>query len=197
VILGEVDWPAAARDVVEHGWARLASVLSPDTCDRLRDAAPDSWVEEPEQIGEVSQRGLTSGAVADACSREVQGLGEEIVESLNRVLDPGTSPIPTFNTVTWGRTLDGRSFISRHRDPRTAGGVIATVTLSGTATFRIWGDDEAAEWNTADGDVVIVRGTGWPTQASICPLHEAESVSTERFTLTFRHNLRGAGESYF
>jgi hypothetical protein len=99
--------------------------------------------------------------------------------------------------VTWGKTLDGRSFISRHRDPPTAGGVIATVTLRGRAKFRVFDEDEAIEWETEDGDVVIIRGTGWPTESSVCPLHEAESIDTERFTLTFRHNTRGPGADYF
>jgi hypothetical protein len=154
-------------------------------------------VPEPEQIGDMRQRGLRAGLVFDACAAPVRDLGETIRSSLNGSLPAGTAPIPAFNTVTWGQTDGGISYISRHRDPPTAGGVIVVATLAGRAVFRIWRDTEPAEWETADGDVVIIRGTGWPTSEWRCPVHEARSHDDARRTLTFRHNIRGPGADYF
>jgi hypothetical protein len=87
--------------------------------------------------------------------------------------------------------MDARS--SADIATRPANGVIAIAALRSRARFRIWGEVEPSGWDTDDGDVVIIRGTRWPTASSLCPLHEAESMNTERFALTFRHNTRAAG----
>jgi hypothetical protein len=87
-----------------------------------------------------------------------------------------------------------------HGTPRPAqcGGVIATVTLYGQARFRGWSGADAIEWETADGDLVILRGNGWPTEASTCLVHEAERPAVgDRMIVTYRHNKGGPGADYF
>jgi hypothetical protein len=86
--------------------------------------------------------------------------------------------------------------------------VIAVLTIRGQGFFRVWdmdgslagadGAEPAAEWESSDGDLVLMRGGGWPTSASRCPIHEARSPRHgDRVTLTLRHNKGGYGADYF
>jgi hypothetical protein len=56
--LDDVDWVAAARSVVDQGWARRRSALARDACARLLDAARDARVADPD--GELTPRKSTS-----------------------------------------------------------------------------------------------------------------------------------------
>ncbi len=61
----------------------------------------------------------------------------------------------------------------------------------------MWQAAHVTEWETCDGDLVILRGHGWPHEGSLCPLHEVESPRVgDRMTMTFRHNRRGPGGDY-
>lgn len=123
--------------------------------------------------------------------------------------DTGLPPLPAFNHAEWCRAEGGQKFITPHRDPPMAGGVIAVLTTRGRAPFRVWETDGASadaarqpelaeEWETNDGDLVLLRGGGWPTPTSQCPIHEAQSPSRgDRMTLTLRHNKGGYGADYF
>ena len=89
-------------------------------------------------------------------------------------------------------------FIGRHCDPPSADGVIAVLTIRGRAAFRVWDEAGAHEWDTDDGDLVLMRGGDWPTAGARCPLHEAASpLVGDRVTLTLRHNKAGFGADYF
>ena len=89
-------------------------------------------------------------------------------------------------------------------------GVIAITTLEGAARFCIWDDDStqlapaqhrddtAHQWDTDDGDLVILRCEAWPSAQAHSPVHEARSPHTgARRTLTLRHNGNGYGADYF
>lgn len=93
----------------------------------------------------------------------------------------------------------GHHFITAHRDPPGVGGVIAIITLEGVARFRVWSEeDQAGEWDTAPGDLVLLRGTGWPSESALCPRHEVEPPRTcSRSILTYRFNRGGPGADYF
>jgi hypothetical protein len=111
---------------------------------------------------------------------------------------PELPPLPSFTDVSWTRDVDGALFITPHRDPPTAGGVIAVVTLYGVGRFRVWDDEGQHEWETESGDLVLLRGKGWPTEDAECPMHEAAPpVSGGRMILTLRHNTGGPGADYF
>jgi hypothetical protein len=114
-------------------------------------------------------------------------------------------------TLSGENLSTGFGYITRHRDPPTAGGIIAITTLAGHARFRVWDDDGvsdvpssrhdravAHERDTDGGDLGILRGDGWPGQASRCPVHEVESPSVgDRIILTLRYNKGGFGANYF
>lgn len=195
--LDDIDWTNAASSLTGTGWVRLAAVIDGPTCARLAGAAPTSWRPEPEVIRDVRQSALTSGVSFDRADATVRDLGIAICRSVTKALPPGTRPIPRFNNVTWGRSHNGIGYITAHRDPPTAGGVIAIVTLSGQCPFRVWNGPSPTEWVTRDGDLVILRGNGWPTEDAVCPLHDAESpFQGDRMTMTLRHNKRGPDAGY-
>ena len=111
---------------------------------------------------------------------------------------PALPAPPSFTDVSWTRDEDGSLFISPHRDPPTVGGVIAVVTLYGASRFTVWDGDGKHEWDTETGDLVLIRGKGWPTEDAECPLHEASPpVRGGRMIMTLRHNTLGPGADYF
>jgi hypothetical protein len=142
-----IDWRRVATSLTEEGWVRLEGVVDNGTCARLVAAAPGTWQPETETIGDVRQSGLSCGVSFDGADRSVREVGLTICESLTTALPPDTPPIPCFNAATWNRTQFGIGYITAHRDPPTAGGVIATVTLWGQARFRVW-TRTRTEWVT-------------------------------------------------
>ena len=66
-----------------------------------------------------------------------------------------TAP-PLFNEVTWSLYPEGTGHITAHRDPAGVGGVIAIVTLRGTAAFDVRAPNERVEWLTEAGDLVLL-----------------------------------------
>lgn len=194
---GVVDWVDAAAALRDKGWVRLERALDDRRRSQLREAAPPTWAPLPEVEGRVRQGGLSCGVFFSDAAAEVQEFGDEIHESLTAA-GHGLAPVPRFNEVQWGRSREGVGFITAHRDPPAAGGIIAIATLEGRALFRVWEGSEAIEWRTEDGDVVLLRGRGWPNADSLCPLHEVESPRMgDRMTMTLRHNLGGPGADYF
>ena len=206
----DVDWATAAKALTLDGWVRLPGAVDGRSCARFLAAAPTPWIELESIEGRtVRQVGLHSGAYFDRASPEVQALGLAIVAGLDthrngdRPPPPPPPPVPDFNEVEWSRSADGVGYITAHRDPPAVGGVIAIVTLSGTTRFRLWPDDvdprqdpdapPPVEWDTGDGDLVLLRGTGWPHADARCLVHEVDSpASGERAVLTLRHNRGGA-----
>lgn len=61
----------------------------------------------------------------------------------------------------------------------------------------MWDHEGRHEWVTGDGDIVLLRGAGWPTADARCLLHEATALDDERWTLTYRHNSGGPDGDYF
>jgi hypothetical protein len=196
--LDAIDWTSAANSLTRDGWVRLKGVDDGRTCARLVGAAPTTWQVENETIGSVRQSGLSCGAHFDQSDAIVRRLGVAICDSLTNSLPLGTSPVPRFNVATWNRSQNGIGYITAHRDPPSVGGVIAIVTLWGQARFRVWNGPQPIEWRTGDGDLVILCGNGWPTEDSVCPLHEAESpMEGDRMIMTLRYNQRGPDAGYF
>jgi hypothetical protein len=139
----------------------------------------------------------------------VQSLADAITAGIDGARVAGIDPLPAFNHAEWCRSEGGRKYITAHRDPDGAGGVIAILTIRGRAVFRVWDLDgpvsevrrqaeRATTWETDAGDLVVLRGGGWPRPTSRCPVHEAESPRVgDRVTLTLRHNAGGYGADYF
>jgi hypothetical protein len=197
--LDVVDWTSATRSLVEDGWVRLEGVVSGRTCGRLVGAAPMTWEPEPEAVGSVRQSAVSTGLYFDRAATSVREVGFAISDALTEARSRGTPAIPCFNEVRWSRSQEGAGHsITAHRDPPLCGGVIAIVTLFGKARFRVWSGADAVEWETADGDLVILRGNGWPAETSRCPVHEAELPAVgDRMVVTYRYNQGGPGADYF
>jgi hypothetical protein len=209
--LESVDWAEVASTLTGNGWIRLVGLVSGAACARLLGAAPATWIDTPEhQIGTVREAGMTCGVVFTDASPQVRRFGDAIRDGINSVIiEEEVPPLPPFTDVQWGRARpDGAQFITAHRDPARAGGVIAITTLSGAARFRIWharaDPRRSAEelpsttWQTGDGDLVLLAANGWPQPDDRCPVHEVASPNDgQRITMTLRHNIAGPGADYF
>ena len=192
-----VDWAEVASAVSERGWLRLEGVVDGRTRAVLAEASPSPWTPLPEVEGRVRQGGLSCGVFFDDAPAPVREFGHHICNSLSDARHDWPR-VPDFNEVQWGRSLGGIGFITAHRDPPGVGGVIVIATLSGRALFRIWQGSRATEWETEDGDLVLLRGRGWPTDDALCPVHEVHSPRVgDRMTMTLRHNVGGPGADYF
>jgi hypothetical protein len=78
--------------------------------------------------------------------------------------------VPGFNEVSWTRYPAHQGRITRHRDFREYGGIIAVFTLQGSSIFRVYDSDiDAVEWQTKPGQLVLLRGEGWPFAGKRCP----------------------------
>lgn len=195
-------WPNVARSLIESGWCRLTGAISAERALALAGAAPQPWQPLPEEEGGagVRQAGFSAYVPLDGASPVVQRLGMEITRSLSDAVPAETARAPDFNEVQWSRYPAEIGHITAHRDPLGCGGVIAIATLTGQATFCLGGRGEpiAAQWETVPGDLVILRGNGWPTEEARCPMHGVEPPrGHERIAMTFRHNVGGAGVDYF
>lgn len=191
-----IDWVVAGDALSTSGWHRLASVLSPEVQHELADV-PSQWHPLPPEEGSVRQDGFGSYLSLDDAAQVVRQFAQEITESITTA-NPELQPVPKFNEVTWTRYPVAMGFITKHRDPPGVGGVIAIATLTGRATFRVWADSEPVSWKTAPGDVVLLRGYGWPRPGALCPVHEVEPpAGQDRMIMTFRHNRGGPGAAYF
>lgn len=204
-------WADVARRLIDPGWARLESVLDPGACEELERVAPSPWFPLPETEGPagVRQAGLVCSTSVSTAGAPVAALADAIRRGLDHAMPETVEPLPGFNHVSWCRADRDQHFITPHRDPDTAGGVVAIATLRGRASFRVWDLDcsldhaerhpgLATRWVTDDGDLVLLRVGGWPHRATRCPIHQVDTpVSGARVTLTLRHNKGGFGADYF
>lgn len=173
--------------------------MTHEVANDLRAAAPESWHPLQEDEGGVRQFGFGAYLPFVESPDPVVRVGTELVSQLSRYAEAtGYPPVPSFNEVTWTSYPEGKGHITAHRDPPGAGGVIAVFTLEGGAAFRVKDGAQRAQWHVESGDLVILRGRGWPTPEARCPLHAVDPpVGTSRMIMTMRFNVGGAGASYF
>lgn len=199
-MLQDVDWRAVAERLDGDGWIRLRQAIDGRSCTRLLAAAPTTWTALAHSRT-VRQSGFHCGAFVEHAGTEVNALAASIQDGIDGC--GSLPPLPAFNEAEWSRM----GYITAHRDPPGVGGVIAIVTLSGNAPFRAWPGDadprvddgapDPVEWETEDGDLVLVRGAGWPRPDLRCPVHEVEPPRDRRAVLTLRHNAGGPGADYW
>jgi hypothetical protein len=207
--LSTVDWSEVADQLTSRGWVRLARVVAPPTLDALEHAASGPWSPLPETEEGVRQAGFACHRSVDESADVVRSFADAIHHGIDSAHTPDAARLPRFNHAEWCRAERGEKFITAHRDPDTAGGVIAVLTIRGRAVFRVWDMDGpvadaqrypelAIAWETESGDLVLMVSGGWPRPTSRCPIHEAESpLKGDRLTLTLRHNKGGYGADYF
>lgn len=193
-----VDWETATEALLVHGWVRLQEVVPSEATMMLTRVEGRQWRPLHDE-GVVHQAGFGSFMPLASAPEPVAVVGTEIVAAVSDAAHQHRldSP-PPFNEVTWTRYPRGSGQITTHRDPDTYTGLIAVLTLDGSARFRVR-DEESSRWVTwltLPGDVVLLR-SGWPTAAHLCPPHAAEAPSEgERMIMTFRSNSNGAGGGY-
>jgi hypothetical protein len=193
----DVDWAEAAAGLRQRGWVRLPAALLGTERAELISAAPDTWSRQEDDVFGVKQGGMICGGVLHGAAPVVRHLATALTERLSHGA-PELPPLPAFTDVSWTRDENGSLFITPHRDPPTAGGAIAVATLYGEGRFRVWDVEGRHEWDTQSGDIVLLRGKGWPADDAECPIHEAVSpVDGGRMVMTLRHNTGGPGADYF
>ena len=192
-----VDWVDELQMLRRIGFVRLGKALDGMACEALTDAAPEPWHDLPPEEGVVRQNGQATGGVLGEAPAVVRQLGEDLISAISVASHAITAP-PLFDEVTWTLYPEGTGHITAHRDPAGVGGVIAIVTLRGTAAFDVRAPNERVEWLTEAGDLVLLCGNGWPEDDSRCPVHSVgPPVGGDRMILTLRHNKGGAGADYF
>jgi hypothetical protein len=198
-----VDWDVVAADLVEQGWARAAGAVPADRLATLGKPDEVSWEPVPPEQGVVHQAGSSAYQPLADASGPVQALAGELVAGLSPVLAKvGGAAAPAelraFNEVTWSHYPEGYGHITAHRDPIECEGVIVVLTLAGRAPFQVHrGDDRPVTWWTGAGDLVLLRGGGWPDGSDRRPRHGVEPPEgSDRQILTFRSNRGGTGAPY-
>jgi len=193
-----IDWDQAVSDLAACGWARAPHALAASEADRLGDDNGRTWTVAGDE-GVVRQHVIGSYTPYAEALPVVRAVGDHLIAGLSAAAWRHTQPVlPAFNEATWCRYPAGTGHITAHRDPSAYGGVVAVFTLAGSATVRAWNSDgRMTEWQTGPGQLVVLRGVGWPAADSQCPLHEVDPpVEGERRIMTLRHNLGGAGTGY-
>lgn len=197
-----VNWSPVVQAVIGSGWCRVPGALSAGQAGRLARAAPGPWHLLPhhEGGGAVYQAGSATGSFLDDAGLLVRMMARSLRTRLMNAAPVGCPELPEFNEVSWTRYPEGEGHITGHRDPPGCGGVIAIVTLTGTAAFYIGSSRERSidNWRTARGDLVLLRGFGWPATEARCVVHGVEPPPAgQRMIMTLRHNRGGAGADYF
>lgn len=209
-LLRTVNWEQSTATLVDSGSVQLKNALDEALLADLLAARQAPWKILPEYEGVVRQIGSAAYQTivesADVVSQLAQEITREVRHEINNL-----TPAPTpFNEVSWSHYPAGDGHITAHRDPDVYTGLLAILTLAGSATFRVWGGNvlghpnevtrsrrSSTDWTAAAGDVVIIRGNRWPHGTDRCPVHEALAPTDgERVIMTFRSNSHGAGAGY-
>jgi hypothetical protein len=195
------DWAAAVASLAGPGWFHSETALTSELVEDMRHANPGTWhaLQEDEGGGSVRQVGSATYLPMAESPDAVVKVATELVSQLSIPAEAmGFPAVPSFNEVTWTWYPEGEGHITAHRDPPRVGGVIAVFTLEGATTFRITDGEHGAEWPVVSGDLVILRGRGWPTSEAWCPVHAVDPpVGGNRMIMTMRFNVGGAGAPYF
>lgn len=193
-----VDWESATDALVGPGWVRLHRAVPAELVTALAEVEGREWHALHDE-GVVHQVGYGAHLPLVAAPLPVAGVGVDIAAAISDIGERrGLAPVPTFNEVTWTRYPQGSGQITAHRDPDAYHGLIAVVTLEGSAPFHVFdeGCRISTTWRTEPGDLVLLR-SAWPTSASRCPRHAAEPPADgDRMIMTLRSNSRGAGGGY-
>lgn len=186
----------AAVEVLGRGWFRIPGAIEPSICRSMQRPAEAPWRELAPQVGQVRMSGWYHQPADSELSADVRQLSKDLTEPLQHEFGDH-SAIPEFNEISWQRHVSAERAVDVHRDQTVYIGVIAVLTLVGTAQFRVF-DGRAGSvvdsWRTLPGDLVLLRGAGLGHPNARCPWHSVAAPTVgERQTLTLRHSTRGAG----
>jgi hypothetical protein len=194
-VLIHAEWTSVVESLSTVGWFVAAEAIDQSVADLLVPPEQIQWRLLSDE-GVALQHGYGAYLPFRDASQAVRDVGSELIVRTNRAAnDRGLPGIPPFNEVTWTRYPLGMGRITRHRDRSAYRGIVAVATLLGAATFRVYAHgDVIAEYETAPGHLVLLRGTGWPDLEAPRPSHEVDPpVGRERMIMTLRSNASGAG----
>ncbi len=188
-------WLRVAEQLAGRGWSRTRvdgrhDIGKPPRL-AWRPIAPGS---PTLQQGQGAHSALA--AAPDAVRGFAAWLDGELVAAATGL---GLEAPPAFNEVSWSRYPASRGRLAMHLDPADFVGVIAIVTLEGNARFEIESvvDGSFERWTTRPGDLVLLRGAGWPGESDGRPRHGAgPPVGGPRRIVNFRTNVNGAERGY-
>jgi hypothetical protein len=193
-----VAWDDAVGELADRGWSLADGAVSWPQVDQLGAGDGCRW-NLLEDEGVARQHGFGTYLPFERTRPAVRRIGNEVAIGLSQAARRrGLPDLPGFNEVTWTRYPPQRGRITKHRDFAEYGGVIAVFTLQGSANFRVFNSEtDAVEWRASPGQVVLLRGAGWPTDSHRCPPHEVDPpTSGERIIMTLRSNSQGPGAEY-
>jgi hypothetical protein len=178
--------------LLTRGWVRLAGHLDTDECAALARPQPLPWTQMAPKVGAATQHGWFAQLPFRQAPAPVQALGSLMHATVSAALG---RQLPGWNEATWQRYEPGFGHIDPHRDQAYYKGMILIVTLSGEAEFTILESRNPPvtldRWTTGGGDIVLLRGADLGAPGARCPLHSVGSPTSQRLTMTLRHNERG------
>jgi len=182
----------ALADLMTRGWVRLAGHLDSDECAALAKPQTLPWTQMAARVGAATQHGWYAQLPLDEVPERVQAFGSLMRAALMAALG---QRLPDWTDTTWQRYEPGYGHIDPHRDQAYYKGVILIVTLSGQAEFTVLESRDPPvtldRWTTGGGDVVLLRGADLGTPGTRCPLHKVGTPTSDRLTMTLRHNESG------
>jgi hypothetical protein len=142
-------------------WSSIRPFPVTSTIPPRFESAPGPRISVPETEGSagVRQGGQSCHSSLEDAADAVRGFADTLCQRVDGARDPSLPSLPTFNHAQWCRADGGENFITPHRDPDTAGGVIAVVTIRGQALFRIW-------------DRVATIADGWRPRHAHAPVQQ-------------------------
>ena len=182
------------EELVTRGWVRLAGHLDRGECATLAKPETLPWSRMAPKVGVVTQHGWFAQVPFQEAPPPVQALGSFVQATVSAALG---QKLPDWNEVTWQRYEPGDGHISPHRDQAYYKGLILIVTLAGAAEFTVFQSRDPPVmldgWTTSGGDMVLLRGADLGAPGARCPLHGVGAPTSDRLTVTLRHNERGYG----
>jgi hypothetical protein len=180
--------------VAGQGWSHIPGLLTVEVAAALCEERPTPMCfEQAPEDSPVQFLSSTSGALLTEDKPRLRALASALAQTLHEAaLAQALPAVPAFTEGTWCLYPAGAGFISAHRDPVNAVGVVATLTLRGSAVFRVHDDTGEREIVVDGGDLVLLRGGSWPSQGAPRPVHSADPPGRgERMILTLRCNADG------
>ena len=164
--------PGTGRALGTRGWLRLRRFVEPALRSRLQKAADLAWLPLAPRVGRVTQAGRFAQLAMEDAPEHLRQEAAGLLDSL--AADLGPARLRGFNEVTWQKYLAESGHIDPHRDQVFHVGVIAIVTLAGSAPFSVLAQRQPpiaeAEWITEPGGPRSAQRSSVWTRGSPVPV---------------------------
>lgn len=171
----------------------VSGFIEPRQCERLRLGLEGlTTVVAPTRIGRVDQRADLRVLKSSEWERlpDLIALRTKLTDHLD-VLGEPTLREWSPNEATLMRYQARGDGIAQHLDQRCYKTLIAVISVSGRARFRLVADRAGTNvirsWTCRPGDLVLLRAPGYRRREAERPLHDVAAIGAEpRVSLTFR-----------